>query len=130
MTLVVALIVVSSLFVVPLVYKKKKNRRQARETKAEDKCVAMEIDCTSIALSEVSHRSDCSSSAARCVPGALLHPPHPHRHPPVLPGAGGGSEDPARQHRGVELRVPAARRHWGLQPDGKKIGFLQENMSY
>lgn len=54
----------------------------------------------------------------RCVPGALLHPPHPHRHPLVLLGAGGGSEDPARQHRGVELRVPPARRHRGLQPDG------------
>lgn len=55
----------------------------------------------------------------RRVPGALLHPPHPHRYPPVLPGAGSGSEDPAWQHRGVELRVPAARRHRGLQPDGE-----------
>lgn len=63
---------------------------------------------------------------SRCVPGALLHPPHPHRHPLVLPGAGGGSEDPARQHRGVELRVPAARRHRGLQPDGNELASYKK----
>lgn len=60
----------------------------------------------------------------RRVPGALLHPPHPHRHPPVLPGAGSGSEDPTWQHRGVELRVPAAGRHRGLQPDGETLGKI------
>lgn len=55
----------------------------------------------------------------RCIPGALLYSPHPHWHPLVLPGAGSGSEDQAWQHRGVELRLPTAGRHWGFQSDGK-----------
>lgn len=54
----------------------------------------------------------------RCIPGALLYSPPPHRHPPVLPGAGSGSEDQTWQHRGVELRLPSAGRHRGLESDG------------
>lgn len=55
----------------------------------------------------------------RRIPGALLHSPPPHRHPLVLPGAGGGPADQAWQHRGVELCLPTAGRHWGFQSDGE-----------
>lgn len=55
----------------------------------------------------------------RCIPSTLFYSPPPHRHPLVLPGAGSGSEDQAWQHRGVELRLPTAGRHRGLQSDGE-----------
>lgn len=124
--ILVLLMVVCSLFVVPLFIKK------------EDKCEKRRLRTNVLLWRSIAHRLPCLMfhtdlivlplllAFLRCIPGALLHPPHPHRHPLVLPGTGSGSEDPAWQHRGVELRVPAARRHRGLQPDGNDIAFYKK----
>lgn len=77
-----------------------------------------------ITMSLCEHKKLHSSSnpgplfCCRCLPGALLHSSPPHWHPLVLPGAGSGSEDQTWQHWGVELRLPTAGRHRGIQSDG------------
>lgn len=126
MTLVVALNVVCSLFV-GLLFIRKEDKWQKRRQRTNAllwRSIAHQFPFLMFHTDLIA--LPLLLPFLRCIPGALLHPPHPHWHPPVLPGAGGGSEDPARQHRGVELRVPAARRHWGLQPDGNDFAFYKK----
>lgn len=71
--------------------------------------------CIQMLYTETIHASLCF----RCLFGPLLHPPLHHRHPPLLPGAGCGSEDPTREHRSLELRLSQSGWDRNVQSDGR-----------
>jgi len=61
----------------------------------------------------------CTSLCFRCLSGSLLHPPPPHRHPTLLLGAGCGSDDPAWEHRGLELHLSQSGRYRDVQSNSE-----------